>query len=117
MARVEFRLGAVRGIGKQLCGSDRVWSLHCWGCGRKTSEEYMSVLGLLLGGSIVARGLVAVVLGARDGVLRQHIHSRSSDKTLEGMPARRYGWFSVAGGMLYVAMGILILWFALFRVD
>jgi hypothetical protein len=68
----------------------------------------MRFLALVLGGIVFIRGLAAVVSGARDGIVSRKIFSEASLRQISGAAARRYGWFGVIGGSLFMLMGILI---------
>jgi hypothetical protein len=69
----------------------------------------MRVLVGLIAMLVALRGLIAIVAGVREGLIDAHILIRWTGKAVEGKQARAYGWYSIAGGGILLAVGLWLL--------
>jgi hypothetical protein len=73
------------------------------------NDLFFPALGVLVIVGMLARLIHAIVVGYRDGVVRQQIRPPFAAGDYVGVRARRYGWYSVIAALLM----ILLILFAL----
>jgi len=72
----------------------------------------LRIIAAALIGLIIVRGLYAVVVGIRDGLIGRRIAAPGvrAERAYEDDAALRYGWFSIFGGLALALLGVWALW-------